>query len=68
MASDSSLLIDALRTMYLRDLKATDAQIAAYPDEASLLLTPPGISNPAGTLAIHIAGTTWDRSTIIAGS
>lgn len=56
MDSDSSLLIDALRTMYLRDLRATDAEVAAYPDEASLWLIAPGISNPAGTLAIHIAG------------
>jgi uncharacterized damage-inducible protein DinB len=56
MSSDSSLLVDALRTVFLRDLKATDAEIAAYPDEASLWLIPVGISNPAGVLAIHIAG------------
>ena len=56
MASDSSVLISALRTMFIRDLEATDAEIAAYPDEATLWLTAPGISNPAGGLAIHIAG------------
>jgi Uncharacterized protein conserved in bacteria len=56
METDPSLLVDALRTMYVRDLKATDAQIAAYPDEASLWAVVPGISNSGGTLAIHIAG------------
>jgi uncharacterized damage-inducible protein DinB len=56
MQTDSSLLLAALRTMYLRDLKATDAEIAAYADEASLWVAAPGISNAGGTLAIHIAG------------
>jgi uncharacterized damage-inducible protein DinB len=56
MQTESSLLVAALRTVYMRDLKATDAQIAAYPDEASLWVVSPGISNPGGTLAIHIAG------------
>lgn len=56
MSTESSLLIDGVRMIMLRDLKSTDAQIAAYPDEASMWLTPSGISNPAGTLALHIAG------------
>jgi Protein of unknown function (DUF1572). len=56
MQTESPLLVAALRTVYMRDLKATDAEIDAYPDEASLWLVAPGISNPGGTLAIHIAG------------
>jgi len=56
MHTESSLLVAALRRMYLRDLKATDAEIAAYPDEPSLWLVAPGITNPGGVLAIHIAG------------
>ncbi len=56
MKTESSLLVAALRTMYLRDLKAVDAEIAAYPDDASLWLVAPGISNSGGVLALHLAG------------
>jgi uncharacterized damage-inducible protein DinB len=56
MKTESSLLVAALRTMYLRDLKAVDAEIAAYPDDASLWVVGPGISNSAGVLALHLAG------------
>lgn len=42
--------------MLLRDLRAVDRQVAAYPDDASLWITPPGISNSGGNLALHAAG------------
>jgi uncharacterized damage-inducible protein DinB len=47
---------DALRVMLLRDLRALDREIAAYPDDASVWQAPPGISNSAGTLVLHLAG------------
>ncbi len=57
MAKDDLLVLrDALRQTVLRDLRSLDRQIAAYPDDASLWLTPPGISNSAGNLALHIVG------------
>jgi uncharacterized damage-inducible protein DinB len=52
--NDQALLRDALRTVLLRDLTALDREIAAYPDDESLWLTPPGISNSAGNLALHL--------------
>jgi uncharacterized damage-inducible protein DinB len=56
MATDLSILRDALRVILIRDLRATEREIAAYPDDVSLWKTAPGISNSAGTLALHIAG------------
>jgi uncharacterized damage-inducible protein DinB len=50
------ILRDALRVMLLRELRALDREIAAYPDDESLWQTPPGISNSAGTLVLHLAG------------
>lgn len=52
----TNILRDALRVTLLRDLRALDREIAAYPDDRSVWLTPPGISNSAGTLVIHLAG------------
>jgi len=49
-------LRDALRTMLLRELRATKREIEAYPDEASLWRAVPGIPNTGGTLALHLAG------------
>jgi uncharacterized damage-inducible protein DinB len=42
--------------MLLRELRALDREIAAYPDDQSLWQTPAGISNSAGTLVLHLAG------------
>lgn len=56
MSQDLLVLRDAARVMLLRELRALDREIAAYPDDRSLWQTPPGISNSAGTLALHLAG------------
>lgn len=45
-----------LCAILLRDLASLREEIAAYPDEGSLWALPPGISNSAGTLALHCAG------------
>src|SRR5215213_2723590 len=47
---------DAIRTVMLRELRALDREIAAYPDDQSLWKLPDGISNSAGNLALHLAG------------
>jgi len=39
-----------------RDLRALRREVEAYPDEAALWLTPAGVANSAGTLALHLAG------------
>jgi len=49
-------LADVLRVLIIRELKALDREIAAYPDDESVWRTPPGISNSTGTLALHMAG------------
>lgn len=47
---------NAIRTVMLRELRGLDREIAAYPDDATVWQTPPGISNSAGNLALHMAG------------
>jgi hypothetical protein len=53
MASETG---NAIKTVMLRELRALDRELAAYPDEQSIWQTPPGISNSAGNLALHMAG------------
>ena len=45
-----------LARVLLRDLASVRSQLEAYPDEESIWQTPPGMTNSAGTLALHIAG------------
>jgi uncharacterized damage-inducible protein DinB len=42
--------------IFTRDLRALRREIEAFPDEEELWRVPPGISNSAGTLALHLAG------------
>ena len=52
----TSSIIPVLRTMVLRELRALDREIAAYPDDESLWTAPAGAPNSAGNLALHLAG------------
>ncbi len=45
-----------LTRLLLRELDAFQREIDLFPDDASIWAVLPGISNPAGTLALHIAG------------
>jgi uncharacterized damage-inducible protein DinB len=45
-----------LRTLILRELNALVRELEAYPSEESVWALPEGISNSAGTLALHMAG------------
>lgn len=56
MSQDLLVLRDSARVMILRELRALEREIAAYPDDRSLWQTPPGITNSAGTLVLHLAG------------
>ena len=55
MSSESELLATIGRLLD-RDLQALQQEIAAFPSDEALWLTPPGISNSAGNLAMHIVG------------
>jgi hypothetical protein len=48
--------IAALRMILLRDLRALGREIALFPDETSIWVVLPGLSNSAGNLALHVAG------------
>ena len=50
------MLPEIARVMMLRELRALRRSVEAYPDDASLWAEPPGLPNPGGTLALHIAG------------
>jgi hypothetical protein len=47
---------DDLRAVMVRDLRAAAREVRSYPDDASLWRELPGIANPGGTLALHLAG------------
>lgn len=50
------MVLDWLGRIVLRDLGAIAAQVEAYPDEDDIWKLVPGISNSAGTFALHLAG------------
>ena len=47
---------DDLRTVMVRDLEALVREVNAYPDDEGPWRAVPGIANPGGTLALHLAG------------
>ena len=50
------MLRSTVQHILTRELHALRRAIEAYPDDASLWRTLPGIANTGGTLALHIAG------------
>lgn len=51
-----SMSIQALTSLFKRDLKALQKEILAYKNVANLWITPDGISNSAGNLCLHLVG------------
>jgi uncharacterized damage-inducible protein DinB len=51
-----TLPIDTIRVLLERELDAFTREIEAYPDDASVFATPPGVANSAASLALHCAG------------
>ena len=45
-----------LPTLFARDLARLIQELTAFPDTASVWKTAPGVSNAAGTLALHLEG------------
>ena len=50
------MLSTELSDLYTRDLTRLIQELTAFPDTASLWKTAPGVSNAAGTLALHLEG------------
>ena len=50
------MLSTELSDLYARDLTRLIQELTAFPDTASLWKTAPGVSNAAGTLALHLEG------------
>ena len=48
--------VEDLAALFARDLSKMVEQIRAFPSEEALWATPPGITNSAGTLALHMDG------------
>ena len=49
-------LASVLRTLITREVRGIKREIEAYPDDASVWRTLPGLPNAGGTLALHLAG------------
>lgn len=50
------MLLAEITQIICRDLEGLKRELQAYPDEADIWRTPPGVTNSAGTLALHLAG------------
>ena len=50
------MLATELAALYARDLRRLIQQIESFPDTGTLWQTVPGITNAAGTLALHLEG------------
>ena len=50
------MLSTELAALFARDLKRLVQELTAFPDTASLWKTAPGVTNAAGTLALHLEG------------
>src|SRR3989338_3251848 len=50
------MLATELSTLFARDLAKLRRELEAFPDTASLWTTAPGVTNVAGTLALHLEG------------
>ena len=50
------MLATELAALYSRDLARLAQELHAFPDTASVWKTIPGVSNAAGTLALHLEG------------
>jgi hypothetical protein len=49
-------LADDITTLLVRELEGFKREVALFPDDEALWRTVPGVTNPAGNLAMHVAG------------
>jgi hypothetical protein len=50
------MVVEILSRMIRRELATLERELSAYADERDIWHTPPGITNSAGTLALHLVG------------
>lgn len=50
------MLTQELAALFHRDLKRLEQELRAFPDTAALWAVAPGVTNAAGTLALHLEG------------
>ncbi|MGH7508144.1 MAG: DinB family protein [Gemmatimonadales bacterium] len=50
------MLIAAVAALLDRELRTLRREVEAYPDDGAIWKAVPGISNPAGTLVLHLTG------------
>ncbi|HJQ20442.1 MAG TPA: DinB family protein [Gemmatimonadaceae bacterium] len=56
VVSATTAVRDSIGALLVRELRAVQREIDAYPDEASVWRALPGVPNTGGTLALHLAG------------
>ncbi|NND70986.1 MAG: DUF1572 family protein [Rhodothermales bacterium] len=54
--STTRVMVEYISKTYDRELATLADQLEAYPDQESIWSTPDGITNSAGTLALHMCG------------
>jgi uncharacterized damage-inducible protein DinB len=52
----TTMLVDGVRVMIVRELETFIREIEMYPDDELMWTTPPGIVNSSGNLALHVSG------------
>ena len=50
------MLTSYVSNLVTRELRALSREIQSFPDDDALWKTPPGVTNSAGTLALHLVG------------
>ena len=56
MVCNKGMLATELSALFVRDLERLIQELQAFPDTASAWQTAPGVTNAAGTLALHLEG------------
>jgi len=49
-------IVDDLRVVFGRELRAFEREIELFPDDEMMWQTPPGVTNSAANLALHVCG------------
>jgi uncharacterized damage-inducible protein DinB len=53
---EATTFLDDVRAVLVRDVEALQREVQMCPDDATLWEARPGIANPVGNLALHVAG------------
>lgn len=56
LVSNNRMIATELSALFVRDLERLIQELQAFPDTASVWRTAPGVTNAAGTLALHLEG------------